>query len=47
MGKKTLGRPRHRWENFINVGLKIQDGTMRNGLIWLTIETSGGLFCTR
>jgi hypothetical protein len=38
MGKKTLGRPRRRWKNCANIGLKIKDGAGLSGLMWLRIE---------
>jgi hypothetical protein len=37
-GKRPLGRPRHRW-----VGNIKMDRMVWIGLIWLRIETSGGL----
>jgi hypothetical protein len=38
--KKTLGRPRHRWED--NITMDIQDVGLRNVLIWLRTGTGGG-----
>jgi hypothetical protein len=42
-GKRPLGRPRRRWEGNIKTELR-QEGIVCTGLIWLRIETSGGLF---
>jgi len=39
-GKKTLGRPRRRWEGDIKMDLQIGIWT---GLIWLTIGIGDGL----
>jgi hypothetical protein len=41
-GKRSLGRPRHRWVDNIKMDLR-QDGLVWTGLIWLRIGTSGGL----
>jgi hypothetical protein len=41
-GKRQLGRPRHRWEDYIKTNLRdIGCGGM--DWIWLGIGTSGGL----
>jgi hypothetical protein len=42
-GKKSLWRPRRRWEDNIKMILKKQDGVVWTGYIWLRIVTSGGL----
>jgi hypothetical protein len=42
-GKRSLGRPRHRWVNNIKIILERQDGVVWAGLIWLRIGTSGGI----
>jgi hypothetical protein len=41
-GKSPLGRPRRRWEDNTKTDLKEGVGT-RTGLLWLRIETGGGL----
>jgi hypothetical protein len=41
-GKRPLGRPRRMWEDNIRSDLRL-DGVIWTGLIWLRIETSGGL----
>jgi hypothetical protein len=40
--KKTLGRPRHRWEDNIKMGLQEVGWEAWTGLIWLRIGTRGG-----
>jgi hypothetical protein len=44
-GKRPLGRPRHRWVDNIKMDLREigWDRVDWIGLIWLRIETSGGL----
>jgi hypothetical protein len=47
-GKRQLGRPRHRWENNMEMDLKeIGWKGARTGMIWLRIGISGGLFSVR
>jgi hypothetical protein len=41
-GKRSLGRPRHRWEDNIRIDLR-EVVVVWSGLIWLRIGTSGGL----
>jgi hypothetical protein len=41
-GKRSLGRPRRRWEDNTKMDLR-EIGWVWAGLIWLRIETSGGL----
>jgi len=41
-GKRSLGRPRHRWHDNIKIDLKNVMGAW-TGLIGLRIATSGGL----
>jgi hypothetical protein len=43
-GKRTLGRPRHRWVDIISMILERWDGVMWTGLVWLRIETVVELF---
>jgi hypothetical protein len=33
--EREFRRPRHRWEDSINIGFKERGGRMRAGLIWL------------
>jgi hypothetical protein len=42
-GKRTLGRPRRRWENNIKMDLQEVGWEAWTGLIWLGIGTCGGL----
>jgi hypothetical protein len=42
-GRRSLGRPRRRWVDNINMDLGQIDGLVWTGLVWLRIETSGGL----
>jgi hypothetical protein len=44
-GKKTLGRPRRRWE--YNIGMDLRVGGCGTEFIWLWIGTSGGLLWTQ
>jgi hypothetical protein len=47
-GKRTLGRPRRRWEDNMRMDLReIGWGGVWTGFIWLRIGTSGGLLRTR
>jgi hypothetical protein len=46
-GKRTLGRPRCRFEENIKMDLVRSDGVVWNVLIWLRIENSGGLLRTQ
>jgi hypothetical protein len=41
-GKRSLGRPRHRWDN-IKIDLRERGWDSRTGSIWLRTGTSGGL----
>jgi hypothetical protein len=43
--RRPLGRPRHRWEDNINVDLRETgfDGARRAGFGWLRIESDGYL----
>ena len=41
-GKRTLGRPRRRWEDNIKMNFEEVGGEAWNGLIWLRIGTVGG-----
>jgi hypothetical protein len=45
-GKRSLGRPRHRWVDNIKMDLRErerEDGMVGIGSVWLRIGTSGGL----
>jgi len=42
VGKKPLGRPRHRMEDNINMDLQKVGWGAWTGLIWLRIGTGGG-----
>jgi hypothetical protein len=42
-GKRALGRRRHRWVDNINMDLGEIEWCGMDELIWLRIETSGGL----
>jgi hypothetical protein len=46
MGKITLGRPRHRWEDNIKMDLKKCGGGVLIGLMWLRIGICGLLLQT-
>jgi len=42
-GKKPFGRPRHRWEDNINMDIQeVGWGESWTGFIWLRIGTCGG-----
>ena len=41
-GKRSLGRPRHRWEDNIKMDLQEVVSGAWAGLIWLKIRTGGG-----
>jgi len=45
-GKRTLGRPRRRWEDNIKVDLQEVEWVSAK-LIWLRIRTGGGLLWVR
>jgi hypothetical protein len=42
-GRRPLGRPRRRLKDNIKMDIKKWDGMAWPGLIWLRIETGGGL----
>jgi hypothetical protein len=42
-GRRSLGRPRRRWEDNINIYLQEVGWGAWTGLIWLNIGTGGGL----
>jgi hypothetical protein len=42
-GKRTIGRPRHTWEDGIRMDLVEIDWGARSGFNWLRIGTCGGL----
>ena len=42
-GKRSLGRPRPRWEDDIKMGIQELGCGAWNGLIWLSIGTGIGL----
>jgi hypothetical protein len=43
--ERTLGRPRRRWVDNIKMDLReITLGAFVTGLVWLRMETNGGLF---
>ena len=44
-GKRPFERPRHRWEDYINMAFRKWDVRAWTGLIWLRIETGGGQSC--
>jgi len=48
-GKRPLGRPRHRWEDNIQMELQELDlgGGAQTGLNWLRIGAGGGGTCKR
>jgi hypothetical protein len=41
--KRSIGRPRCRWEIIIKIHLRKYDGKVRTGFIWLRIGTRDGL----
>ena len=41
-GKRTLGRPRRRWDDNIKMDLQEVGGVMGTGWIWFRIGTGGG-----
>jgi hypothetical protein len=42
--KRSLGRPRHRWEDIIRTSLReIWRGELLTGFIWLKIGTGDGV----
>jgi hypothetical protein len=41
-GKRSLGRPRRRWEDNIKMALRGMGWGARTGLLWLRIGTGGG-----
>ena len=42
-GRRTLARPRHRWQGDIRIDLKEIRWGAWIGLVWLRIGTNGGL----
>jgi hypothetical protein len=46
-GRRPLVRPRRRWEDNIKMDLQVVGWGTWTGLIWLRIETGGGLLCMR
>jgi hypothetical protein len=42
-GKRPLGRPRCRWENYIEMDLREMEWGLRTGSNWRRIGTSGRL----
>jgi hypothetical protein len=46
-GKRSLGRPRLKWEGNIKMDLKEVAGVVGTGWSWLRIGTVGGLFWVR
>jgi len=42
-GRRTLGRPRRRWEDNIRMDLQEMGWRAWTGLIWLRIGKGGGL----
>jgi hypothetical protein len=40
-GRRSLGIPRHRWENNIKINLK-EVGCAWTGLMWFRLGTAGG-----
>jgi hypothetical protein len=41
-GKRSFGRPRHRWEDNIKMDLQEVGGVVGTGWSWLRIGTGGG-----
>jgi hypothetical protein len=46
-GRRTLGRPRHRWEDGIRMDLREIDWEVRSGFSWLRIGSGGALLYIR
>jgi hypothetical protein len=46
-GKRSLGRPRLRWEDNIKMDLQEVGGVVGTGWSWLRIETDGGHLLVR
>jgi hypothetical protein len=46
-GRRSLERPRRRWEDNIKMDLREVRWSAWTGLIWLRIGTGGGLLCIR
>ena len=46
-GKKPLGRPRHRWEDNINMDLQEVGRVVGTAWSWLRIGRVGGRLCVR
>jgi hypothetical protein len=46
-GKRPLGRPKRRREDYINTDLQEMGCVGWTGLSWLRIGTGGGLLCMR
>jgi hypothetical protein len=44
--KITLGKPKHRWKDYIKSGLKEMESEAVNLLNWLRINTNSGNFRT-
>jgi hypothetical protein len=44
-GRRPLGRPRHRWEDDIEMDLREVQWGAWTGSVWLRIGTGGGLLC--
>ena len=43
VGKRPLGRSRHRWKDNVKMDLKKWDGEAWTGFIWLKIGSGGGI----
>jgi hypothetical protein len=46
-GKRILRGPRHRWVDNIKMDIRVKDGVIWTGFMWLRMVTGGGLLCTR
>jgi hypothetical protein len=46
-GKRPLGRPRCRWEDYIKIGLQEVVGGCGDWMGWLRTGTGGGHLCVR